>query len=345
MEETTQETDEEFFDAQEDTNVTEDSRVNSEVLVEALAVLNADLPEDDPEELSRSLRKAEKKEDFDAKIAAAVASEDYSFQTLTDILDAAPFSNTTPGRQKVNGESTGTRVVFGMYTHGGMHGLCNKTYEYGNFVSYMNNFLKVNLPEESEGKAKWTSFSVNRNLPTNLHRDEHNHPGMTAYALGCGTYSGGGLWVEKAADEDDGDQEWTTKELTNGNYVVGKALDTKNRVVEFFPKRWHTVEDWTGDRWSVVAYTTRGAADATDREKKALRSRGFPFPDLRHLRRCRKEANGGSGVAPGKLPTRKARARPCGRTWLSWGPSSLCPCRWPLLPSPTSRASPATRPR
>ncbi|CAE7733615.1 GIP [Symbiodinium sp. CCMP2592] len=65
--------------------------------------------------------------------------------------------------------------------------------------------------------------------------------------------------------------EVTGKSLVLGLYSHGNfsgcTIGTKNNLISFAPDRLHFSEKFTGERWSIVAYTSRSVVQATDSDK------------------------------------------------------------------------------
>ena len=57
--------------------------------------------------------------------------------------------------------------------------------------------------------------------------------------------------------------------------VSGKLQAYKNRLVDFDARKWHGVESWQGDRWTITAFQTRSAADLTPLQEQHLQDYGF----------------------------------------------------------------------
>ena len=60
----------------------------------------------------------------------------------------------------------------------------------------------------------------------------------------------------------------------------GRCVDTRRQFFCFDARSRHYVEDWTGIRWSVTAYTCRRLQDFSKADLKTLVDLGFPLPDF-----------------------------------------------------------------
>ncbi|CAE7717731.1 RE2 [Symbiodinium sp. CCMP2592] len=168
-------------------------------------------------------------------------------------------------RKMMNG--TGRAVALGAFTHGGIHGVINNTYNLKATLRYLNKFLKI-----KGAKGRWSSLSVTLNAQPGLHRDAHNMDSNQSISLGPTV--GGRLWIEDPKDELRG--EYHIVKLADGRTIEGKYVSTQDQVVSFDPHRRHFVEDWDGIRVSVTAYTVRGIEHLSTEERDLLRARGFP---------------------------------------------------------------------
>ena len=83
------------------------------------------------------------------------------------------------------------------------------------------------------------------------------------HTIGLGGYQGGPVWVESMEEfpifRREGLAGGKPKiiKVTGGKEVSGKVYDTHDRLLSFHPRLWHQVQPWTGDRWSLTAYTIR----------------------------------------------------------------------------------------
>ena len=83
------------------------------------------------------------------------------------------------------GGKTGDLVdyfTYGLFSHGGVVGLTNKTREHDNVVRYLNGFARHQLGRE----ATWSSVSLSYNVRTEVHHDYHNLRGTNNYTISIG---------------------------------------------------------------------------------------------------------------------------------------------------------------
>ena len=77
--------------------------------------------------------------------------------------------------------------------------------------------------------------------------------------------------------EADGIDEDIEVKLSDGNIALGKVLNTRESMASFCPKTRHAGEHCEGDRYSIVAYTTRGIQELSRTDRDVLRTFGFPL--------------------------------------------------------------------
>ncbi|CAE7660472.1 RE1, partial [Symbiodinium sp. CCMP2456] len=132
------------------------------------------------------------------------------------------------------------------------YGITNKTMEFPQVTAYINQWLARNLPKG----AKWTSFVLSTNNKMPIHRDNHNDSQHHNYVIGVGQYKGGEVWVETPPGYTGPDA--CAQEALDGTVLQGRKLPTQGQCVNFSPKAWHGTCEWTGDRFTVAAYVSRG---------------------------------------------------------------------------------------
>ncbi|OLQ14984.1 hypothetical protein AK812_SmicGene847 [Symbiodinium microadriaticum] len=199
------------------------------------------------------------------------SQRDYSIVSLEKFIRQFPIV-----KVKQRGKTMkGNYLTFGLYTYGNQVGLTNRSRELPNFVSYINERLKFQgqgrLPED----ASWTTFALGIDAGANPHRDVNNRSGSRNYLLGFGKYQHGEVW--KQLDfEPNTKVHW--KVLPNGERVPVSKMSIKNRMCELNPKMWHGSEDWTGTRYLLSAFTSRGFDDLNAGKIDELRKLKFPVP-------------------------------------------------------------------
>ena len=59
-------------------------------------------------------------------------------------------------------------------------------------------------------------------------------------------------------------------------------MDTRHRVIQFDPKKWHEVQGWKGSRVSINAYTVRNLESFSSDVRVELQRLGFQLPGSLH---------------------------------------------------------------
>ncbi|CAE7680753.1 GIP [Symbiodinium microadriaticum] len=195
----------------------------------------------------------------------------YECQGIVDTV--CQLAGATPRRTC---QSRGKTVILGAFVHGGVTGITSKTFTFGEVARYLNAYLKYHHPN----KAQWTSLSLNKGNMAGPHRDSHNHVESYNLTTSFGQKSGGRLWVEEGQCDGLHGQEHPL-ELKDDKALQGIFVDTKNKVVSFHPRRRHFVEAWTGERFSVTAYSVRSLHKLSREQRDLLRNRGFPITELK----------------------------------------------------------------
>jgi len=177
--------------------------------------------------------------------------------------------------------------------------------------SHMTNFLKL-LCRWRKGEASrsgiahlppFTSLNINKNYAAKRHRDAGNVGPSTL--LSVGDFTGGRLRYFPSDP---------------GNVDLGdlKAADAKvfemAKLIQFDGRRAHEVEPFTGERYSVVFFISKGyqRAEASDREH-LTETAGFTWPsagfsECPHRFRCKRPPANASRTRPSAKRARGERA-------------------------------------
>ncbi|OLP82117.1 Copia protein [Symbiodinium microadriaticum] len=207
----------------------------------------------------------------------AIAKCDYSNATLLRLLNSTQLQQVKTQRDDVFGAKHAkvTYHTYGLYTHGGVLGVTNKTRENSGMVRYLNEFARRRLGEH----AIWSSITVARDAKTEVHHDYNNLRGSKNYTFSIGQEAGGEVWVEdRGVSEDNIDADVKWRRIGSGQWVPGKNHNTNGRFYEFDPFLKHGTEPWRGSRWCLTYHTTRGIIKAKRHTKDFLRNCGFPLP-------------------------------------------------------------------
>ena len=194
--------------------------------------------------------------------------KDFSHASCEKILKHVCSECQAARKRKIN-EGTAS-VAFGAYSHGNHYGVIQKTCIYPNVSIYINRFLK-----HHGAKGSWSSVQLGWNCPVGAHKDVHNLSDTLNWNITLGNFSGGRLWLESTVSTSQASKDQQVQ-LCDGTMAIGPVVDTKGQVHAFDPKRRHGVEQWSGDRATITAYTTRGVGHLSRQERDLLRSFGFP---------------------------------------------------------------------
>ena len=206
--------------------------------------------------------------------AQGLRDEDFRTETLLAILEKYNFSDLHGGqRPRV---LTHGREPVDRGAHGAFKGITRKTLKWPLLLRYVNAFLGDDW-EHGDGRRadrdrrSWTSLSISHNVPSEMHTDKNNLKGSRNYTLCVGEYEGGGLWLEQP-----GGGVW--RRGPHADEVEGIVIDNKDQLCEFDPRLRHASQPWTGNRWSITAYTKGREEDA----KGAWFCDPFPCRDPRY---------------------------------------------------------------
>ncbi|CAE7230659.1 RE1 [Symbiodinium necroappetens] len=210
--------------------------------------------------------------------ASLVQREAFSFREYEEFLMrlvVTPGAMSFSQRQVLDPRKGDGYSVFGLFSHGHMSGLTNKTFQLPCTCKYLNLFGRSQLNQEA---ATWSSFSISVNQPVKVHLDANNCPSSYNYSCSFGDYQGGQLWVELSESDlpHSGAIRWRSK--ANGQRVAGRFYDTKHQFARFYPKAFHATDRWTGFRVSLTFYTSRLVTQASSVRRKCLQKHGFPLP-------------------------------------------------------------------
>ncbi|CAE7781718.1 unnamed protein product [Symbiodinium sp. KB8] len=190
-------------------------------------------------------------------------ARDFSPSTLHQLLDALDFP--VNKRTCLNDGSGG--FLLGLYSHGGFTGVTRASKSHRQLSAYILDYFRFH---GMQGQA--TSLYISRNATAKCHRDSHNLRGSLNWVTSVGNFSGGALWVECKSDSPPSNAVY--KEV-NGVKVPGFLTNTKNQVLSFRPDCYHETQPFKGDRYNLVAYTTRSLPEASEAVRKKLRRMGF----------------------------------------------------------------------
>lgn len=146
--------------------------------------------------------------------------------------------------------------------------LTTSTRRYPQVTELFTRWLTDRLPKEA-ADFKFTSISVNCNYAARQHRDNGNFGPSFIGALG--EFTGGELnyWPEDAG----GSLESVPRERK-------VALDIKNGLALFNGNCAHEVEDFTGERYSLVFFAVGCHAGISGEDRVKMDQLGFRYPAI-----------------------------------------------------------------
>ena len=198
-------------------------------------------------------------------------AERYSMEDCLEVLEAEPFVKTKKMRHSAWGENgiPPVHTTLGAYQRGPYVGLTNATERHENLVRYLTELMRRHCDEGCE----YTSFTVARDLCTEVHSDRFNLRNSTNYVLTLGDFEGGGVWQEGPP----GNSSEVAVESPSGQILQGFVMPVKNQIVRVDPKRLHRTMPWIGGpKWTVIAHTIGAKQKLPEESVQKLMALGFP---------------------------------------------------------------------
>ena len=175
-------------------------------------------------------------------------------------------------KRQLEQSNPGRMIFFGAFSHGGIHGVCQVTYQRKHLVRLLNRYIKDQVPH-----AEYSALCLSESSLLDWHRDKNNLQGSLNFVVPVGVFSGGDIRVlEEGASLDEAEID----PLRGFNFKVSEG------PVAFNARRRHKVLPHQGDRLVLVAYTPRGLGRLSEDQIRDLRGLGFPLPAipvLKHL--------------------------------------------------------------
>ena len=164
--------------------------------------------------------------------------------------------------------------TFGAYSHGNHYGIIQRSFHHWHTCWYFNSFMR-----HHGARGQWSSIQLGYDCHIGQHRDAHNLQDSLNWSISFGNFTKGRLWLECTPLTEVGIDGGVFEEtvLSDGIRAQGYLHDNRHKMQSFSPKARHAVEQWSGVRCSIVAYTTRGIGEITRQERDVLRSAGFPL--------------------------------------------------------------------
>ena len=184
---------------------------------------------------------------------------DFSHSSCVELLRITDW----PARasKRISVRTPGAYQVLGQYSYGRFAGITLGTYKLKFTTLYLNDFLTT---QGASGPR--SSISITQNAAVRPHRDAHNV--NLNYCIALGKFKGGDLWVESP-------EGTIFKKIKSGVSVGGKVVKHQGRLNVFDPKKYHAVEEYEGERWSITAFTTRSSQSLSSGQREHLESFGF----------------------------------------------------------------------
>eukprot|EP00439_Symbiodinium_sp_Y106_P065967 s2396_g10.t1 len=147
-------------------------------------------------------------------------SQDFSYAALLNLLRRLPQGRRNRHRQ-INGAPG---PITGVFAHGNHVGVTKRTRKYPQVVKYINKFMR------QRSDQPWSSFSLQRDVCTHVHKDVHNDKDAKSVTVTFGDFQGGQLWIA----DDDVDQSGKVRDTVwkqddRGNSLPGRLVDTREK--------------------------------------------------------------------------------------------------------------------
>ena len=198
----------------------------------------------------------------------------FSMEDCLEVLETEAFVKTRKQRTTAwrdNGPPP-VHTTIGAFQRGPFVGLTNATDRHEPLARYLAEFMKRRCGDQ----CVFTSFTVARDLCTEVHSDRFNMRNSTNYVLTLGDFEGGGVWVEGEVDN----MAMVSVETPSGEILQGHVLPVKDRIVRVDPKRLHRTMPWSGGpKWTVIAHTIGALKRLSPEKVDRLRALGFPVPN------------------------------------------------------------------
>ena len=157
------------------------------------------------------------------------------------------FRSATKRHRDIHGEEgrANEAWVAGVYPHGAWTGVTKRTLRYPNVVRYVNMFMRSRVDGE------WSSFTLMKNVSTDVHVDRHNDREATATTVTFGDFKGGQLWIAEEVTDPSQQSKCVWRQDKDGRWIAGRLHDTCCKPVQFCPHVPHATHAWEGERWCL----------------------------------------------------------------------------------------------
>ena len=227
-------------------------------------------PEDDMHKEMRVRATKQAIQECESRAKQLLRDKDVSFPSLLDLVRRLPFARRHRHRQINDGPGMSNLAwTAGLFVHGNVIGITRRTTQYPNVVKYINMFMRQRSDQQ------WTSFALQRNVCTGVHKDVHNQKNSESITMTFGSFSQGQLWVARDEKQSTHDAVW--KEDERGNQMPGDLIDTFEKPYAFDPHTPHSTCPWEGERWCLTMYRVRHADQVGHDVWHALSKLRFPL--------------------------------------------------------------------
>ena len=200
-------------------------------------------------------------------------SQDFSYAALLNLVRRLPQGRRNRHRQ-INGAPGPSNIpwITGVFAHGNHVGVTKRTRKYPQVVKYINKFMR------QRSDQPWSSFSLQRDVCTHVHKDVHNDKDAKSVTVTFGDFQGGQLWIA----DDDVDQSGKVRDTVwkqddRGNSLPGRLVDTREKPLVFSPHTPHATCEWQGARWCLSMYCARDIDQVDSDTWTALKRLSFPI--------------------------------------------------------------------
>ena len=204
-------------------------------------------------------------------------SGDFSHASCYSLLKQVKFKASKNKRSVITSgpkppDGNAEYVVLGAFSHGGMHGITNRSGQNKELMKFLNAYLK-----HHGATGPNTSLCINHGSSIKVHKDAHNHREYNNNTISLGEFTNGELWIRDDKAER-GSKNYASIRMPDGSTLKGKLHRTKHKMLTFDPKTHHCVRPWKGDRWSITSYVNRAIHQLDPSQISRLREYGFNVP-------------------------------------------------------------------
>ena len=137
--------------------------------------------------------------------------------------------------------------------------------------------LAINeLVKKERPGFQYTSIEVNLNVRTKMHRHRNNDGWSETVSFGSN--EGGRLWVYAENGLSSLPAAGLEPDFPNGQLIPGTFVNTHHRFFRFDGAKAHYVEEFSGNRYSIVCYTLKRYLYMSRDAREWLEALQFPLP-------------------------------------------------------------------